>query len=440
MVRYGPGANECPRDKVPLVAIGELERVRTRVCSECGAEAADPAAEFCGRDGARVVARWEIDLVAPTAVPGVAPGETGEPGDTFHDADPLPFHDSASEPTTKPERPAAVTPESPVEAPAPRAPSPRSGGPTSSGVSASWFLEGKSAQTGLEDVDAPPIIPTRVSRTLVFVTVISGVVFAGALGFALYARSAARASEAPAGGTDPKAATEVAGPAVALPGQETAAAPPSVTPQALAAQAVAAAPPPPPPLAPQPPPPPPEPAALSAIPEAPAAAKPPAQESKPKKKTAPKRRPKERKAAREAEDPAAALDQALRKAASEREASPAPAPQPPPPSPPSPAPAPASERLSRTEANRYFREASDLYQSGKPQEALRRFRIIEQLGPRDADLQGRVLLNMAYIYQRSRECAAARRYYERAQKVLPAGSAMRAKAEAGLRDTEAGCQ
>jgi tetratricopeptide (TPR) repeat protein len=173
------------------------------------------------------------------------------------------------------------------------------------------------------------------------------------------------------------------------------------------------------------------PATLSSIPEFAPAARPVPAESRPKKK-APRRRPK---ASREAEDPAAALDAALRQAARLREAAPAPAPQPPPP----PAAAPTPERLSRSEANRYFREASDLYQSGKPQEALRRFRIIEQLGPRDGDLQGRVLLNMAYIYQRSRECAAARRYYKRAQNALPAGSAMRAKAESGLRETEADC-
>lgn len=444
LVRFGAGASECARDGVRLVEAEELDRARERICSECGAPASDPNAEFCGQDGAPIAARWEAGLVSRTAVQARVPLKSVDPEDTFREG-----IASASGTVPKaPEQPTlraplpqrvslpAVAPAAEARPPPAPAAAPAGAGEgvalSSSGVSSSWFAAAAPGSGALED--SIPAVPTRVSRGLLAVAGGSAALFVGALAFFLYARSAASRASEPDVAPPPPPAVAVSPPSAPSPSPSA----PAISPPAPATAAPAAA------ATPAPAPKAPEPALA-----APAKGddRKSAQEVR---KPAKPRRPRAR--ARRAEpepDPARALEEALRKAASgappPTAAAPAPpaapAPTPPPPAPraePAPAPAPAQPmgRLSRSDATRYFREASAEYRADRPEEALRRFRIIERTGPPDPDLQGRVLLNMAHIYHRLRQCESARRYYERAQKLIPASSGLRAKVEAGLLQTE----
>lgn len=117
---------------------------------------------------------------------------------------------------------------------------------------------------------------------------------------------------------------------------------------------------------------------------------------------------------------------------------PAPAPVARPVAPPAEKPAP-KKRLSRAEAERYFLDAAAEYKGARPQEALRRFRIIAQLGPKDADLQGRVLLNLGHITEGLGNCPGAKKYYQRAAKLVAPDARLRPDLEARLLRTKEAC-
>ena len=234
--RYGMGATQCARDLVPLVRPGDVAAARQRICSDCGRAAPDNGAEFCGHDGARVLARWEVGLVTRTAVPGELEAHDDSGRKTLPDR-----------PTTRPggpgvsraqdgpaqtsgPRPAMAMPAvkglPPVEVsivPAPEAPAkatsqddasaekpPRAGtrvkagGRETPGQSGTgWFVgasgvgnkslvKSRSLRLGAGfDADADAFGPTQVSRKLIAVTIVSALLCGGAFAFSRYAATQA---------------------------------------------------------------------------------------------------------------------------------------------------------------------------------------------------------------------------------------------------------
>lgn len=85
---------------------------------------------------------------------------------------------------------------------------------------------------------------------------------------------------------------------------------------------------------------------------------------------------------------------------------------------------PRRERLSSNQAQDRFHAAVKLYRKGHISTAREAFLKLEQIGLQDRDFKGRVLLNLAHIYRRLKNCSLARRYIIRSMAMLPHASSL----------------
>jgi hypothetical protein len=457
--RYDAGTARCVRDQVPLVQLGDLSYSRQRVCSDCGRVAGESVAEFCGHDGARILPRWEVGLVARTAVPGELPTSTAaseRDSDTTRPERPKPARGSkppaaSTRPSVSAPRAARIMPAASAPARAPESPpgrakpAPPKGDPlTQTGMSSRWFASAddpsaasvgdaaakdvwsKSAVDGVSRDELGFLGPARVSRKLIAATVSAALLFGGAIIFWRMAQRRAAASATKSAPVSPR-------PSIGLSSAPSVPAPLAPAP-APVAQAAGS------PSSPAGAPAPSVPAATAMAPATSATAATPAQPSAEPDDDDEPSRPAKRNTKRKAEvDPQAALAEALRKATSEPRRAPSAPAVTAPAVPPSTDDDAKPKRLSRAEANRMFVEAAAKYRAGDIDEALQRFRNIERQGPRDSELQGRVLLNLGHIAEGQGNCAAAKRYYERAMKLVKATSSLRASLESRLARAKESC-